>query len=172
MLEIIANERKESAGSHRACHIRKLIHSPSATVSTISPTSRITFVVAVNDRGLFERNFLASPCLTKLQHHQILVQENFNSAAKAYNDAIEHSWHDLLVFCHQDVILPKSWPSELERALNHLEAADPNWGVLGCSGTTVIVSIRDTCTLPDSALAANHWHAPNLYRRSMSSCLS
>jgi hypothetical protein len=105
-------------------------------VSKPSATSRITFVVAVNNRELFERNFLASPCLAQLQQHQILVQENFNSATKAYNDAIEHSRHDLLVFCHQDVILPESWPSELERALDYLEATDPNWGVLGCSGTT------------------------------------
>lgn len=97
----------------------------------------ITFAVAVNNRDLFEANFLASPCLRKLPGHQILVQEHFDSAAKAYNDAIDKSAHDLIVFAHQDVILPESWPKQLNRALEHLNTDDPRWGVLGCYGVTV-----------------------------------
>jgi hypothetical protein len=101
------------------------------------PTSRpITFAVAVNNRELFETNFLASPCFTKPHDHQILVQENFDSAAKAYNDAIGRSVNDLIVFCHQDIVFPKSWLSQLERALCLLNLTDPRWGVLGCYGVT------------------------------------
>jgi len=102
-----------------------------------STTGNITFAVAVNNREVFENNFLASPCLRGPCNHQILVQKNFNSAAKAYNDAIEKSSNDLIVFCHQDIYLPEAWPSDLSRALGHLELHDPNWGVLGCSGMTV-----------------------------------
>jgi hypothetical protein len=99
-------------------------------------TKTVTFVVAVNNRELFDANFLASPCLREPHGHQILVQENFASAAKAYNDAIERSMNDLIVFCHQDVFLPEPWLSELGRALDYLQVHDSNWGVLGCSGMT------------------------------------
>jgi hypothetical protein len=99
-------------------------------------TRKITFVVAVNNRNVFERNFLISPCLRGSHDHEILVQDRFESAAKAYNDAIERSTNELMVFCHQDLVLPEGWISELDRALASLESFDSNWGVLGCSGMT------------------------------------
>lgn len=96
----------------------------------------ITFVVAVNDRELFENNFLASPCLNGLHGHEILSQENFCSAAHAYNNAIDRSPNELIVFAHQDVILPQVWLVQLENALRRLKTDDPRWGVLGCYGVT------------------------------------
>ena len=96
----------------------------------------VTFVVAVNSRDLLERNFLASPGLGKSRHHQILIQDNFTSAAKAYNDAIDRADNDLIVFCHQDVLLPEAWLSQLQRALDDLARSDPKWGVLGSYGNT------------------------------------
>ena len=97
-------------------------------------TKAISFAVAVNNQQVFESNLLASPCLREPHHHEILVQRNFDSAAKAYNDAIDKSKNDLLVFVHQDIILPAAWLSQLERALDYLAAHDPGWGVLGCYG--------------------------------------
>ncbi len=96
----------------------------------------ITFVVPVNNRGILERNFLASPFLSELHNLQVLVQENYTSAAKAYNNGINRSSSDLIIFVHQDVFLPRRWLSQLETALGQLEEADPRWGVLGCFGTT------------------------------------
>jgi len=93
-------------------------------------------VVAVNNREVFNDNFLASPCLNEIQDHQILVQEGFSSAAKAYNDSIDHASNDLLIFCHQDIILPEGWLSQLQSALDSLTVSDPNWGVLGVYGKT------------------------------------
>jgi len=100
-------------------------------------TTNVTFAVAVNDRAIFEGNFLESPCLGDYHGHQILVQEHFDSAAKAYNDALKRSINDLVIFCHQDVVLPEEWLFELQNAIDYLEANAPNWGVLGCSGITV-----------------------------------
>jgi hypothetical protein len=97
-------------------------------------TADVTFVISVNNRQIFGGNFMASPCLQA--SHQILVQENFSSATKAYNDAIDRSLNDLIVFCHQDVFLPETWLSELRQAIDYLHVHDPNWGVLGCSGMT------------------------------------
>lgn len=99
-------------------------------------TKTITFVVAVNNREIFENNFLISPCVREPNDHEVLVQEAFDSAAKAYNEAIERSMNELIVFCHQDIFLPKSWLSDLARALDYLEVYNSNWGVLGCSGIT------------------------------------
>ncbi len=97
-------------------------------------TSNITFAVAVNHREVFSDNFLAAPFFCRPHNHEILVQENFDSAAKAYNDAIDRSSNDLIVFAHQDVFLPESWPWQLARALDFLGLNDPRWGVLGCFG--------------------------------------
>ncbi len=96
----------------------------------------ITFVVAVNKKDVLERNFLASPFLLGAHPHQILFQENFSSAALAYNDAIDKSVNDLIVFCHQDIFFPEDWMSDLHRALQYLDRHDPKWGVVGCSGIT------------------------------------
>ena len=97
----------------------------------------ITFAVATYGTDeVLKSNFLASPCLLAPHSHQILVQKDYISAAKAYNDAIDRSVNDLMVFAHQDMIFPESWLSQLESALEHLESGDPGWGVLGCYGTT------------------------------------
>lgn len=103
----------------------------------MAATKPITFVVSVSSRGeVLETNLLASSCLRAPHSHQILVQEGFASASAAYNDAIDKSINDLMVFCHQDVFFPDSWLSQLERALESLELRDPGWGVLGCAGVT------------------------------------
>ncbi|MGB0109703.1 MAG: glycosyltransferase [Terriglobales bacterium] len=101
------------------------------------PEPKITFVVSVNNREIFENNFLVSPCLRGANDHEIVVQERFLSAPTAYNDALGRSSNDLIVFCHQDVYLPVGWLKDLRRALDYLSMHDPNWGVLGCSGMTV-----------------------------------
>ena len=101
------------------------------------PWLKITFVVAVNDHEVFKNNFLASPCLHGAHAHEVIVQEKFSSATKAYNDALTRSANDLVVFCHQDIYLPEAWIADLRKALGYLAKNDLNWGVLGCSGITV-----------------------------------
>jgi GT2 family glycosyltransferase len=100
----------------------------------ILPIKDVTFVVAVNQRHVLEGNFLSSPCLHAVGNPQILLQEGFESAAKAYNDAIGRSKNDLIIFIHQDVVLPQRWLLDLAAALERLNVADPGWGVLGCYG--------------------------------------
>jgi hypothetical protein len=97
----------------------------------------ITFAVAVcGTDEIVEDNFLASPSLRRPHPHQIILQKDYTSAARAYNDAINRAQNDLMVFAHQDMIFPRLWLSQLEEAIAHLEAADPRWGVLGCYGMT------------------------------------
>lgn len=99
--------------------------------------SAITFVIPVNNDKIFERNCMASPCFNDGSPHQLLVQRGFRSAAAAYNDAIARSKNDLMVFAHSDVVFPRSWCTDLERALRCLSRTDPDWGVLGCYGETL-----------------------------------
>ena len=97
-------------------------------------TSSVTFAVAVNKIDIFNNNFMMSPCFGEGHSHQVLVQQGFSSAAKAYNEAIDRSTNDLIVFAHQDVVFPASWLADLQRALESLQRTDPSWGVLGCYG--------------------------------------
>ena len=94
----------------------------------------LTFAVPVNDRKVFAANFLASPLFREGVGYQVLVQEGFASASRAYNDAINQSTHDLIVFAHQDVIFPSDWLTQLMKAIRYLEDANLQWGVLGCWG--------------------------------------
>ena len=95
-----------------------------------------TFVAAVNSRGVLEDNLLASPCLQNPHVHEILIQEGFASAGEAYNDAIDKSQNEFMIFVHQDMIFPEEWLDQIETALADLEDKDPEWGVLGCYGKT------------------------------------
>ena len=70
------------------------------------------------------QNFLLSPCLNSAAGHQLLIQEAYSSAAEAYNNAIDRSVNDLMVFVHQDVVLPFTWMSQLRLALKELDVMD------------------------------------------------
>src|SRR5215831_4847840 len=95
-----------------------------------------TIVSAVNDRAVLESNLLASSCLNCEHQHQIILQEGFTSAARAYNDALDRASNEIVVFVHQDVFLPESWLESLDCSLQLLAESDPDWGVLGCWGVT------------------------------------
>jgi glycosyltransferase involved in cell wall biosynthesis len=99
-------------------------------------SGRVTFVVNVSSPSVLKKNLLISPSFRPGHRYQILQQENFASAATAYNDALEKSHNDLVIFVHQDVILPSAWISRLQEALDALENIDPHWGVLGVFGRT------------------------------------
>lgn len=93
----------------------------------------LTFVVPVNNENIFKNNFLASP-LFEVIKPEIISQRGFTSASKAYNDAIDRSKNDIIIFAHQDMWFPVFWEKELSRFLNYLKESDPNWGVIGCYG--------------------------------------
>jgi glycosyltransferase involved in cell wall biosynthesis len=99
-------------------------------------TTPLTFVVTVSNKEVFARNFLASPCLERAADCEILDQADFPSAARAYNEALDRARHEIVVFCHSDIVLPEQWRSELECVLHDLDNRDPNWGVLGAYGNT------------------------------------
>jgi hypothetical protein len=105
-------------------------------MTEVLTTKHVTFVANVNDKLVFEKNLMISPCFNTPHPHQLVLQKNFDSAAKAYNDALSKSVNDLVVFAHQDIIFPSGWLSQLEDSIRLLATKDPNWGVLGIFGKT------------------------------------
>jgi glycosyltransferase involved in cell wall biosynthesis len=97
-------------------------------------SKQYTFVVAANDRDILSKNLLASPCLANETPHELLIFENYSSAASAYNRGLSLSKNEVVVFVHQDVYLPEEWLSSLDMALQAIGRRDPNWGVVGCWG--------------------------------------
>lgn len=125
----------------------------------------ITFVVTTYGTGeVLENNFLASPCLRHPHRHQILVQRDYISAAKAYNRAIDRADNDLMIFAHQDVIFLEPWLSQLEQALNYLDAEDVAWGVLGCYGRARDGSGQGCIYSPGRGLIGLPFERPALVR--------
>jgi hypothetical protein len=97
---------------------------------------KLTFVVATNDRSILQKNLLSSPCLLGRPTHQLLLREEYSSAALAYNSALDLSTNEIVAFVHQDVFLPEGWIADVTSALESLEATDPAWGVIGACGIT------------------------------------
>lgn len=96
----------------------------------------ITFVVPCNDKKLTNSNFMASPLLLNDKNYEIKLMWGYNSASEAYNIAIKEAKNDLIIFSHQDVLLPKNWDLSLLESINYLKENSLNWGVLGCYGVT------------------------------------
>ncbi|MDX9933033.1 MAG: glycosyltransferase [Bacteroidales bacterium] len=96
----------------------------------------ITFVVPVNREDIYQRNFLASPLL-RTGEYQIIAQTGYRTAGEAFNDAIDRAANDIMVFCHQDVLLPTVWAKTFINNLLYLESVYNNIGVVGCFGATM-----------------------------------
>jgi glycosyltransferase involved in cell wall biosynthesis len=94
-------------------------------------------VVTRTGGPVYERNFAISPCLSDSRVRQVLVQQGFQSASLAYNDAIQKATGDVLIFCHQDMYFPEDWLNDLQKSIDILNQKDPHWAVLGCWGVTV-----------------------------------
>jgi len=130
----------------------------------MSAIAKITFVSAVNDRKIFADNLLISPIFSSPHPHQIIAQVGFSSAARAYNDAIEQSENEIIVFCHQDMIFPNDWISNLGRSLQYLHSTDPNWGVLGCFGKTTDGADRGHVYMPGLGMLGTPLDHPEAVR--------
>jgi len=99
----------------------------------LNPTA--TFVVAVNDRGVYERTFLQSTHF-KQDNLSIHTKTGYPSASLAYNEGLAEAEAELVIFAHQDVFFPENWLQKLLQATEAIQTKDRNWGVIGCFGVT------------------------------------
>jgi hypothetical protein len=106
-------------------------------------------VAAVNDEETLARNLAASPAIAS-GAARLHVERGAPCMGVAYNRGLDATRAEIVVFAHQDVYLPASWPARLAQAIACVEKADPNWGVLGPFGVT-----------PEGRSAGRVWCAAN-----------
>jgi hypothetical protein len=97
----------------------------------------ITFIVPLGNERIYKDCFLSSPLFTERNSrftYQILEQRGFKGAAAAFNDGLDKAKYDLVVFLHQDVILPLRWAERFVTQLHELENSGIPVGVVGCIG--------------------------------------
>ena len=92
-------------------------------------------VAAVNRPDILAANLAASPALIA-RPERLNIQRDPVSAAIAYNQGLDETRAEIVVFAHQDVYLPKGWDQMLMQAVGEIAAHDPAWAVLGLIGKT------------------------------------
>jgi len=90
---------------------------------------KLTIICACNDADSLRKNLLASPIIGRCQ---LIRQYGYTNVPKAYNYAMQSADGDVLVFVHQDVLLPERFETDLLAALS--DHRIDNWGVLGVAG--------------------------------------
>lgn len=93
----------------------------------------ISFIVACNNKQLFEDTFKASPIFLN-HHNEIILRKGFTNAGKAFNSGINFAGNDIIVIAHQDIYFPEGWDIRLLEMIQTIQKYDINWGVLGCFG--------------------------------------
>lgn len=94
---------------------------------------RLHVVAAVNDEEVLENNLKRSPIIAE-GLVPLDCYRGARSAAEAYNQGIDNTSAEILIFAHQDVFFPEGWDEWLEKALARIEAEDPQWAVIGAWG--------------------------------------
>jgi hypothetical protein len=105
-------------------------------------TYTYSIVVASNDERLLRDCLFRSPALQR--DIETLVERSATSAASAYNAGTQKARGDIVVYAHQDVLLPDQWFNQLSGAIMDLDAMNPSWGVLGVLGVDANGVVRGT----------------------------
>jgi hypothetical protein len=113
-------------------------HSPSNTPSAQPRPDhgyKLVVATAVNNDDILRTNLAASPMLRD-GRFPLIIKRGYNSAAKAYNEVLDQTDADAVVFVHQDIYLPSGWDKRLLDAIGHVESLGKPWGVLGVLGVS------------------------------------
>jgi glycosyltransferase involved in cell wall biosynthesis len=113
---------------------------PEATDQNESPEA--SFVTCVSDWQMYERCVVDSLNRMHFPEQKIErvpvdnVNNNF-SASQALNRGLWKSRGKIIVFCHQDIIFPENWLSDLIVKIEELDQQVASWGVIGPAGRCV-----------------------------------
>jgi len=91
-----------------------------------------SIIVAVDDETVLQNNLLRSHDVENVS--MLSIHKGYANAGQAYNEGIDRTCSEILVFLHQDVYLPGGWVDRLGSCINRLKERDPDWGVLGVYG--------------------------------------
>ncbi|MET4131817.1 hypothetical protein ABIE62_000933 [Porphyrobacter sp. MBR-155] len=93
----------------------------------------LQIVAAVNDGAVLAHNLLRSTIIRKGKV-DLKCYSGAASASEAYNQGLDDSAAQIVVFAHQDVFLPDNWGRQLDRAIAQIESTDPDWAIIGAFG--------------------------------------
>ncbi len=96
---------------------------------------RFTFVAAVNNMEVLDKNLCLSHAINSNDANQFIIKRNYSTASLAYNEAINEAINEIIIFVHQDIFFPESWLASLKQSLSHLDKENTKWGVIGCFGS-------------------------------------
>lgn len=123
----------------------------------------VSFVVAVDDPAELHNNLLRCPLARHSEHQWLLIdntQGAYPSISCLYDDAYGRAVNDLVLFCHQDLLLPEGWEALFFSALADLERADPAWGVIGSVGVVPHPPTASQEPLRRASRLRGHWADP------------
>lgn len=93
----------------------------------------ITVVCASHNESILQANLARSPMIAS-GAVPLHLERQASSAAAAYNQALDATKAEVVVFAHHDVFLPLGWDALLRRRLQEVETADRNWALFGPFG--------------------------------------
>ena len=93
----------------------------------------LTVVAPVNNEAVLANNLAISP-LFRSGDVPLIVKKNYPSASIAYNEGLDQTDADIVIFAHQDVYIPRDWEQKLLATIRLLESQNQTWGVLGVIG--------------------------------------
>lgn len=97
--------------------------------------NNILIACVSNNVDLLASNLSISPDVLS-GRVRLLVKKDFSSASIAFNQVVEESEEDVIVFVHQDVYLPAGWVTRLAGFIESLALKNIEWGVLGVAGVS------------------------------------
>lgn len=104
------------------------------TVPSATPgADRFAIVAAVNDEDCLARN-LARSAIVARDEVEVVYLRGARSMSTAYNDGLDQTNAEYVIFAHQDVYLPEPFFEQLRAAIHVLSTKEPDWGVLGVFG--------------------------------------
>lgn len=93
----------------------------------------IAFACVSNNDSILSANLLRSPVFFK-RDTQIEIVRGAPSASIGYNQALDKTGSELIVFLHHDVFLPDGWDDLLRHRVREVAALDPDWALIGAFG--------------------------------------
>jgi Glycosyltransferase like family len=100
-------------------------------MGTESP--KLAIAAAVNDHATLAQCLARSPDIAN-GTLMLKTYEGFSTAGIAYNQALDESTAEYLLFAHQDVYLPGGFARRMVAALDQLSTIAPDWAIAGVVG--------------------------------------
>ena len=100
------NEQESDGPFQRRSPKRKVDHRqmPTPKNSLLARAIEFAVVVASNDASVLNNSLMRSPEIQSVK--EVVIRQNFSSAAQAYNSGIDASKAEFIVFAHQNVFFP------------------------------------------------------------------